>query len=58
MLTNFAFPVMKTFTFTGSDLSGHPPWTRSYQVALRGPLQQEEVNFDLWATPADDSAGT
>jgi uncharacterized protein (TIGR03437 family) len=50
VLTNLAFPVMKTFTFTGSDLSG-TNWTRSYQVAFRGPLQQEQVNFDLWATP-------
>ncbi len=50
VLTNLAFPVMKTFTFTGSDLSG-TSWTRSYQVALRGPLDEEQVNFDLWATP-------
>jgi uncharacterized protein (TIGR03437 family) len=48
--TNLPVPVIKTFGFTGTDVSG-TAWSRQVQVVFRGPFVEEEVNFDLWATP-------
>lgn len=47
---NLAVPVIKTFAFTGVDLSGGA-WSRQVQVAFRGPIVETQVNFNVWANP-------
>ena len=50
VFTNLAVPVIKTFGFTGTDLSGST-WSRQVQVQFRGLINEDQVNFNLWATP-------
>jgi uncharacterized protein (TIGR03437 family) len=50
VLTSLSVPVIKTFGFTGTDLSGST-WSRQVQVQFRGLINEEQVNFNLWATP-------
>ncbi len=50
VLKNLPVPVIKTFGFTGTDLSG-TAWSRQIQILFRGPYLENEVNFNLWGTP-------
>ncbi len=50
VLKNLPVPVIKTFGFTGTDLSG-AVWSRQVQVVFRGQFVEAQVNFNLWATP-------
>jgi len=47
---NLAVPAIKTFGFTGTDVSGQS-WSRQVQTQFRGLVNEQQVNFNLWATP-------